>query len=50
MLSDFGLKSATQCAIEAGYERSSAHTRASEMLDFRLNKDVAREIESRLSC
>ena len=48
-VSDYGLKSATQCAIEAGYERSSAHTRASEMLDFRKNKDVAREIESRLA-
>jgi phage terminase small subunit len=46
---NFGIKSATQCAIDAGYERSSAHTRASEMLDFRLNKAVAREIESRLA-
>jgi hypothetical protein len=46
---NYGLKSATQCAIDAGYEKTSAHTRASEMLDFRHNKEVAKEIESRLA-
>ena len=43
----FGEWSATQCAIAAGYERSSAHTRAHELLDWRQNPEVVRIIDER---
>jgi hypothetical protein len=45
--SKYGELSATDCAIKAGYERESAHTRASELLDWRKNPDVVRQIEAR---
>lgn len=45
--SKYGELSATDCAIKAGYERESAHTRASELLDWRKNPEVARQIEAR---
>tara|TARA_R110000796_G_scaffold18950_4_gene57019 strand:- start:376 stop:882 length:507 start_codon:yes stop_codon:yes gene_type:complete len=45
--SKYGELSATDCAIKAGYERDSAHTRANELLDWRKNPEVARQIESR---
>ncbi len=46
---NYGIKSARQCAIEAGYEKESAHTRANEMLDFRKNFNVYNEIQNRLA-
>jgi hypothetical protein len=45
--SKFGELSATDCAIKAGYERESAHTRASELLDWRKHPDVVKQIEAR---
>ena len=45
--SKYGELSATDCAIRAGYERSSAHTRANELLDWRKNPEVVKEIEQR---
>ena len=45
--SKFGLLSARDCAIRAGYERNSAHTRANELLDWRKNPDVVEEINNR---
>jgi len=45
--SKYGELSATDCAIKAGYERESAHTRASELLDWRKNPNVVRQIEAR---
>ena len=33
--SRYGEWSATACAIHAGYDRKSAHTRASELLDWK---------------
>ena len=45
--SKYGELSATDCAIRAGYERSSAHTRANELLDWRKNPEVVRAIEDR---
>jgi|TARA_R100001440_G_scaffold71791_1_gene95049 hypothetical protein len=45
--SKFGELSATDCAIKAGYERESAHTRASELLDWRKHPDVVQQIEAR---
>ena len=47
--SNYGLKSATWCAINAGYDPESAHVRANELLDWRKNKRVSQEIEMRLS-
>jgi len=47
--SNYGLKSATWCAIKAGYDPESAHVRANELLDWRKNKRVSQEIEMRLS-
>ena len=47
--SHYGEWSATQCAISAGYEKSSAHTRASELLNWRLYPEVRKEIDLRLS-
>ena len=46
---NYGIKSARQCAIEAGYEKESAHTRANEMLDYRKNINVYTEIQNRLA-
>ena len=45
--SKYGELSATDCAIKAGYDRNSAHTRASELLNWRLNPEVVKQIESR---
>ena len=47
--SRYGEWSATQCAIAAGYERRSAHTRANELLNWRLYPEVRREIDLRLA-
>ena len=46
--SRYGEWSATQCAIAAGYEKDSAHTRANELLNWRLYPDVRKEIDVRL--
>ena len=46
--SRFGEISATQCAINAGYARDSAHTRAHELLDWRKHPYVRREIDRRM--
>ena len=45
--SKYGELSATDCAIKAGYDRSSAHTRANELLDWRKNPEVVEEINNR---
>lgn len=45
--SKYGELSATDCAIKAGYDRNSAHTRASELLDWRKSPEVVKEIEAR---
>ena len=45
--SKYGELSATDCAIKAGYDRSSAHTRANELLDWRKNTEVVEEINNR---
>ena len=45
--SKYGLLSARDCAIRAGYDRNSAHTRANELLDWRKNPDVVEEINNR---
>lgn len=45
--SKYGELSATDCAIKAGYERESAHTRASELLDWRKNPEIVRQIDAR---
>ena len=47
--SRYGEWSATACAIHAGYDRKSAHTRASELLDWKKHPDVALEIQGRLA-
>ena len=44
----YGEWSATQCAIAAGYEKESAHTRANELLNWRLYPEVRKEIDVRL--
>jgi phage terminase small subunit len=46
--SRYGEWSATQCAIVAGYEKDSAHTRANELLNWRLYPEVRKEIDIRL--
>ena len=46
--SKFGDISATQCAITAGYSRTSAHQRASELLDWRKHPEVRKEIDRRM--
>ena len=46
--SRFGEISATQCAINAGYARDSAHSRAHELLDWRKHPHVRREIDRRM--
>jgi len=45
--SKYGELSATDCAIKAGYDRSSAHTRANELLDWRKNPEIVEEINNR---
>jgi phage terminase small subunit len=47
--SKYGEISATQCAINAGYARSSAHTRAAELLDWKKHPGVCLEIQERLA-
>ena len=47
--SKYGEISATACAIAAGYSRDSAHTKASELLDFRKYPQVRMEIDLRLA-
>ena len=47
--SKYGEKSATQCAMDAGYARSSAHTRAAELLDYRKHPEISIEIQERLA-
>ena len=47
-VSGYGELTATECAIRAGYEKSSAHTRAHELLDWRQNPEVTREIDEKL--
>ena len=47
--SKYGQWSATQCAIHAGYEVKSAHTRASELLDWRVHPDIALIIQGRVA-
>jgi|TARA_Y100000294_G_scaffold156261_1_gene157039 hypothetical protein len=46
--SKYGELSATDCAIRAGYDRGSAHTRASELLDWRKSPDVVKIIDARM--
>ena len=45
----YGQWSATQCAINAGYDIKSAHTRASELLDWKKHPDIALEIQGRVA-
>ena len=47
--SKYGEISATACAIAAGYSRDRAHTKASELLDFRKYPQVRMEIDLRLA-
>jgi phage terminase small subunit len=47
--SKYGQWSGTQCAINAGYDIKSAHTRASELLDWRKHPDIALEIQGRIA-
>jgi len=47
--SKYGEISATACAIAAGYSRDSAHTKASELLDYRKYPQVRTEIDLRLA-
>jgi len=47
--SKYGEITATACAIAAGYSRDSAHTKASELLDYRKYPQVRTEIDLRLA-
>ena len=47
-VSGYGELTATECAIRAGYEKSSAHTRAHELLDWQQNPEVVRLIDEKL--
>ena len=47
--SRYGELSASDCARLAGYESDSAHTRATELLDWRKHPSVVREIDLRLA-
>lgn len=47
-VSGYGELTATECAIRAGYEKSSAHTRANELLDYRKYPEVCSRIEKDL--
>jgi phage terminase small subunit len=44
----YGELTATECAIRAGYEKSSAHTRAHELLDYKQYPEVVKLIETKL--
>ena len=46
--SKYGELSATECAIRAGYDRDSAHTRAHELLDWRKHPEVVKKIDERM--
>ena len=46
--SKYGELSATDCAIKAGYDRGSAHTRASELLNWRTSPEVVEEIKGKV--
>ena len=48
-VSKYGERSATQCAIDAGYSVAGAHVRASELLDPEKNPHVVLEIKNRLA-
>ena len=45
--SKYGLLSARDCAVRAGYDPGSAHTRANELLDWRKNPHIVAEINDR---
>ena len=45
--SKYGELTAGECASRAGYDKSSAHTRANELLDWRQHPQVVAEIEAR---
>ena len=47
--SRYGELSASDCARLAGYESDSAHSRATELLDWRKHPAVVREIDLRLA-
>ena len=47
--SRYGELSASDCARLAGYESSSAHSRATELLDWRKHPTVVREIDLRMA-
>ena len=47
--SKYGEITGTACAIAAGYSRDSAHTKASELLDYRKYPQVRTEIDLRLA-
>ena len=47
--SHYGEWSATRCAMEAGYAKDSAHTRANELLNWKINPEVRKEIDVRLA-
>ena len=47
--SKYGEISATACAVAAGYSKDSAHTKASELLDYRKYPQVRTEIDLRLA-
>jgi hypothetical protein len=46
--SKYGQITATEAAIRAGYARESAHTRAYELLNHKINPQVRHEIDRRL--
>jgi hypothetical protein len=45
--SKYGELSATDCAIKVGYDRDSAHTGVSELLNLQRNPEIVRQIENR---
>ena len=47
-VSGYGELTAKECAIRAGYEEGSAHSRANELLDFRKYPEVTKAIEEGL--
>jgi|TARA_B110000967_G_scaffold88407_1_gene91025 hypothetical protein len=46
--SNYGKLTATECAIQAGYAKKSAHTRAYELLNWKIYPRVRKEIDKRL--
>jgi len=46
--SNYGIKTARECAILAGYNAESAHSRANEMLDWKKFPEISAEIQKRL--